>query len=48
MIEMFQQANAHDMFKFDISVRATDGPAVNISVRVQVRDHWDDPLVEPC
>jgi hypothetical protein len=48
MIEMFQHADPHDLFKFDISVRATDGPAVNISLRVQKRDQWDNPLVELC
>jgi hypothetical protein len=48
MLEMFQHAPPSDLFKLDISVRATDGPAVNISLRVQMRDQWDNPLVEPC
>jgi hypothetical protein len=48
MIQWFQaHANANDTFKFDISVTATDSPPMDISLKVQMRPQWDDPLIEP-
>lgn len=47
MREMFQQANPADIFRFDIQVTAAECPPKRKSIRIQMGQQWNAPLVEP-
>ena len=46
MEQVFIDAAPDEVFKFDISVRGTEGTSAMASFRVKLNDRWDNPTIE--